>query len=245
MCYTKKPTGFLYLFTGGTNINEALETEPDWQRYLQPTLLCDFDREVAIHNKALELTKDTPDKEEKVKQIFSFVREFPYSLEDWDVKASETLRRGWGMCSGKSNLMVAMLRSMGIPSRYRVLRIKSEGNLWRWVTSNNSQAASLMGKSPPEQDHVQVEVYLNGWEMLDPSRDPDFEKGMALLGIPVRRYPVHDTSGGIKVMIFDSFDEWAISRQQQRRFRENRQEVFKRANTQFDIIRSIGRGGVK
>jgi len=76
--------------------------------YLPATRLCDFDREPAIQDKALKLTQGCADKQERVERIYQFVKELPYGLEDWDVKASETLRKGWGMCCGKTNLLVAM-----------------------------------------------------------------------------------------------------------------------------------------
>ena len=91
----------------------------DNEEYLQPSELCDFDRCPEIRDKALELTLSCRSREEMFGRIFDFVKELPYGLEDWDVPASETLTKGWGMCSGKTNLLVALLRSVAIPARYR------------------------------------------------------------------------------------------------------------------------------
>lgn len=72
--------------------------------YLKATQICDFDQGVAIWEKARELTKGYRDNQQRFSHIYPFVKELPYGLEDWDVKASETLRKGWGMCSSKTNL---------------------------------------------------------------------------------------------------------------------------------------------
>ncbi|MCX6001990.1 MAG: hypothetical protein NTY79_05615 [Chloroflexi bacterium] len=79
----------------------------DRQRYLQPSGLCDFDRSAEIRLKARELTAGNRNRAGKFSSIFAFVKELPYGLEDWDLKASDILRKGWGMCSGKTNLLVA------------------------------------------------------------------------------------------------------------------------------------------
>ncbi len=91
----------------------------DRDRYLQPSGLCDFDRSPEIGLKAQEIVAGNRDHDEMFNGIFSFVKEMPYGLEDWDLRASDVLRKGWGMCSGKTNLLVAMLRSAGIPARYQ------------------------------------------------------------------------------------------------------------------------------
>ena len=69
------------------------------KQYLQPSELCDFDRRPEIRAKALELTIGCRLVVDIFQGIFAFVKELPYSLEDWDIPASETLSRGWGMCS--------------------------------------------------------------------------------------------------------------------------------------------------
>ncbi len=60
-------------------------------------------------------------------QIFNFVRnEIKYSFDYWNVKASETLEKLSGMCANKANLQIALLRAVGIPAGYMVLRIRKE-----------------------------------------------------------------------------------------------------------------------
>jgi len=207
----------------------------DLDYYLSATRLCDFDREPAIQNKALKLTQGCADKQERVERIYQFVKELPYGLEDWDVKASETLRKGWGMCCGKTNLLVAMSRALFIPARYRIFKIKAEQRLLEWVAGRDRELATQLGDLPMEQDHLDCEVYLEGWKAYDPARDPLFEEGLKRLGIPLEREPATES------IILASIDEWAENRQKNRRFREQRQALFARVNEQLDRIRLLGK----
>lgn len=207
---------------------------------LNPTYLCDFDREPAIGEIARQSTEKAIDRQQMVDHIYSFAKELPYVLEDWDVKASATLRKRSGMCLGKTNLLVSMLRSLEIPARYRVFKILSEGTLWRWVAGQDKELVAQMGDPSSDQDHVVAEVYLNGWRVYDPTRDSALERGMKKLGIPLRRRPVAQTGENPTVMLLSSIDEWAMNRQRNRRFRGNREFVFSRINKEFDTIRALG-----
>lgn len=209
--------------------------------YLQPTRLCDFDQAPEIRETAEKLRAKLTDRREVCHSIYQFVRGLPYGLENWDIRASETLRKGWGMCSGKTNLLVAMLRSVGIPARYRIYRIKSENMLWRWIASQDKELARQMGEPLQEQDHIIAETHLNGWEACDPARDPAFEAGLKKLDIPLERKPVTNTKGNPNLLILASIDDWAQNRQQARRFKENRELIFSEMNKQFDRIRLIGK----
>ena len=208
------------------------------EEYLQPSRLCDFDRCPEIGLRAEELTADCRGDEDRFSRIFCCVRELPYGLDDWDVPASQTLAQGWGMCSGKTNLLVAMLRSAGIAARYRVYSIVSEASLWQRMGEDEA-LAGRMGSSPEVQDHVDCQVWLGGWRDCDPGRDTLLERGLTALGIPLRRQAVADDSGRVNYLILASFDEWAGQRQQRRRFREDRSEVFALVNEGLQRIRSL------
>ena len=209
--------------------------------HLRPTRLCDFDRDSRIAELALELTDGCSGRRERFDRVHRFVREMPYGLEDWDVKASETLRKGWGMCCGKTNLLVAMSRVLLIPARYRVFRIRSERRLLEQVIEQNGELGGRLRGVPEEQDHVQCEVHLDGWEICDPSRDPAFENGLRRLGVPLERVPVAGADGVVRVLILSSIDDWAEERQRKRMFREDRESLFARVNEQIDRIRETGR----
>ena len=210
----------------------------DNEEYLQPSELCDFDLRPEIAAKARELSQGCGSHEEIFQRIYDFVKELPYGLENWDVEASRTLAKGWGMCSGKTNLLVALLRSVGIPARYRVYRIRGEAGLWGRVTGEN-EVAQRMGEAPVQQDHVDCEVWLGESRECDPSRDTPMERGMRALGIPLERKPVMDATGRVPYLLLASIDDWARERQSRRMFREDREEIFAKVNEQLDVIRTV------
>jgi len=212
----------------------------DKERYLQPSGLCDFDRSAEIRLKTQELTAGCRSRAEKFSSIFAFVKELPYGLEDWDLKASETLRKGWGMCSGKTNLLVAMLRSAGIPARYRVYRIKADSKLWDKLGKDNHSAARMNGLGV-ERDHIDCEVWLGKWVVCDPGRDTAMEKGIVRLGGTLERQVVADSRGRARYLRLVSYDQWATERQARRAFRSERGDVFAGANLGIEQIRQLGR----
>ena len=209
------------------------------QKYLQPSELCDFDRSPEIRIKAAELSKGGKTARQKFQRLYSLVKEMPYGIEDWDMVASETLAKGWGMCAGKTNLLVALLRSLGIPARYRVYRINAEVNLWATVTVERD-LSKRMGSVPSEQDHVDCEVWLGKWLACDLARDTPLELGMTALGIPLKREVIPDASGHVHYTILSNFDDWARQRQSRRMVRQDRAEIFARVNEQLSRIRALG-----
>jgi hypothetical protein len=211
------------------------------EEYLKATGLCDFDTCAAVRHKASRLTQGCENNQQKFLSIYSFVKELPYGLEDWDVKASETLAKGWGMCCGKTNLLVAMSRTLSIPARYRVFKIKAERRLLKKVMEQNRSVAAQFGSLPPVQDHVQCEAYLGRWQVYDPSRDPGFENGLRKLGIPLERVPVADAQGAVNYEILASIDDWAKARQGSRKVRDDRDLIFARVNVELDKVRRMGR----
>lgn len=56
--------------------------------------------------------------EESAIAIWSFVRDMPYRFGPWWQRASDTLRAGWGMCTTKSNLEVALFRSADLEAGF-------------------------------------------------------------------------------------------------------------------------------
>ncbi len=211
------------------------------EEYLQATELCDFDSSAAIREKASRLAQGCADDRQMFQHVYEFVKGLPYGLEDWDVKASETLRKGWGMCCGKTNLLVAMSRTLSIPARYRIFKIKAERRLLKHVIEQNKVVAAQFGNLPPVQDHVQCEVYLGRWQVYDPSRDSAFENGLGALGISLERVPVVDADGAVHYEILASIDEWARARQKSRKVRDERELVFARVNVELDKVRRLGR----
>jgi hypothetical protein len=215
----------------------------DRERYLQPSGLCDFDCSPEIGLKVQEIIAGSMGRGEMFNSIFGFVKEMPYGLEDWDLKASDVLRKGWGMCSGKTNLLVAMLRSAGIPARYRVYKIKADSRLWDKLGkgSNNTGRLNELGE---ERDHVDCEVWLGKWRDCDPGRDSAMERGIVRLGGTLQRQVVADSRGRPQYLRLDSLDQWAKQRQARRAFRADRVDVFSEVNRGIEKLRELGRTDV-
>ncbi|MGA2158141.1 MAG: transglutaminase-like domain-containing protein [Dehalococcoidia bacterium] len=211
----------------------------DRQKYLVPSGLCDFDTSAEVKRKALDLTRNCRNRKEKFQKIFDFVKELPYGLDDWDLKASQTLRKGWGMCSGKTNLLVAMLRSAGIPARYRVYRIKAEAVLWNRLGELGGKAQRLR-ELGEERDHVDCEVWLGRWMDCDPGRDTAMERGILKLGGTLERRKVTNGHGKMHYLRLAVFDQWARARQSRRKFRSDRVDVFAEINKGFVELRKLG-----
>jgi hypothetical protein len=209
-----------------------LPNQTDFSKELLPTALCDFDTASEIKVATFRAALDSSDARQITNCICEFVRQMPYRYDDWDVKASLTLKRGWGMCSGKANLMVAMLRSLQIPARYVIARCHAELELYQWLANQNQELARIMGEPYKEIDHIEAEVYLEDrWQVIDAARDPALVDGLKFLGIPVEMRVIDRFS-------LSSFDEWAISRQKAIRLKSVRPIMLKLMNEQLDRIRA-------
>jgi hypothetical protein len=208
--------------------------------YLQPSELCDFDSSHQIRQKVFELTGGCTNRLARFERIFAFVKELPYGFEDWDLKASDILKKGWGMCSGKTNLLVAMLRSVGIPARYRVYRFRADSALWGRLADASGQPGRLeeLGE---ERDHVDCEAWLGHWVVCDPGRDSAMEKGILKLGGTLERHVVTDDKGSAIYLRLAVFDRWARQRQSRRAFRSGRDDAFAAINRQLDQLRELGK----
>ncbi|GEM_PF-1028138 len=57
--------------------------------------------------------------------IWELVRAMPYRFGFWNVKASETLRLGYGMCTTKANLQVALMRAGELEGAFAELKVDS------------------------------------------------------------------------------------------------------------------------
>jgi transglutaminase-like putative cysteine protease len=208
--------------------------------YLQPSELCDFDRSPQLRKKAAELIRGASNRQEKFQRIFAFVKELPYGLEDWDLKASQILKKGWGMCSGKTNLLVAMLRSVGIPARYRIYQIKADNLLLKQAGSDDSNVQKMKDLGQL-RDHVDCEVWLGKWMDYDPGRDSAMEKGLLKLGGSLERQKVTGSDGKVRYLKLAVFDQWVKERQARRKFRSDREDVFTVVNQGFEKLRELGR----
>ncbi len=129
---------------------------------LKQTYYCDYGHP-SIQQLAKQLKND--DCTKTVMDTFTYVRDcIPFGFDLVQTKASQTLKRGFGVCWNKSLLLLALLRSNGIPSHFGSIPMKS------------SFIAPVVGKihlliNNP-YNHCIVSVKLDGrWVILDPVLD--------------------------------------------------------------------------
>jgi Transglutaminase-like superfamily len=99
--------------------------------------------------------------------VFNFVRDnIAFEVGNWQYSASETFLRRRGTCSNSANLMVALLRRLGIAAGYGVLTVSGPEYFGPIVP------ARLARKISRESRHIYACVYLdNHWARCDPSDD--------------------------------------------------------------------------
>lgn len=132
------------------------------KEFLRPTKYCDTAHPDVIA-KASELTRS--DARETAIATWCFVSHIPYRFDYWSTKASETLDKGYGMCTNKANLQIALLRATGIPAGYGQMKIRKEA--LRDVSDEEFYA-----KIAPVTTHIFCWVYLDGrWIASDATRD--------------------------------------------------------------------------
>jgi transglutaminase-like putative cysteine protease len=150
--------------------------EEELKKYLRASELCDCDNPIvkATTEKITEAAKTSKDAAIK---IFYYVRdEIPLAFLDPWKTASETLRLGEGNCLTKASLQVALLRSVGIPARFRIMEFKgNDPGEWEGIVPRFA-----VSRMPERWSHYFCEVYVDGkWVMADATFDkallPDVE----------------------------------------------------------------------
>lgn len=132
--------------------------------YLKETYFCDYNHE-AIQSIANDFAKTLKDPIEQTKSIFMHVRDgIIFGGDHWQVKASETLKKGYGACWNKNLLLIALLRYYKIPSRLKANPMKND-------FMKPAMGAAYLTVSSPFY-HCFTEVCLDGrWIAIDPTLD--------------------------------------------------------------------------
>jgi CRP-like cAMP-binding protein len=93
--------------------------------FVKPNLnnYCDFDHP-SIQQVA-KLLRGKDDWESAI-NIWEFVQSLPYRFGFWHIKASQTLELGFGMCTTKANLQVALLRALNIEAKFGEALVQSK-----------------------------------------------------------------------------------------------------------------------
>jgi transglutaminase-like putative cysteine protease len=136
--------------------------------YLRPSELCDSTNP-KIKSIAEKITTGAKSPKDAAIRIFYFVRdEIPLAFVNPSTTASETLKNRRGNCFTKATLQMALLRSLKIPARFRILKFRgNDPNEWKGILPS-----LIVPRMPEEFFHYFVEVYINReWVMADATFD--------------------------------------------------------------------------
>lgn len=127
------------------------------------TKLADYDHPLVIET-AKRLTKAETTLRGKLEQLFLFVRDeigFAFPDDGDFVKASDTIRLGYGQCNTKATLLLALCKATNIPARIHFSLITKDIQKGFF----NGFAYWLM---PKEISHSWIEVEVDGsWRRID------------------------------------------------------------------------------
>lgn len=136
------------------------------QKYLQPTKFVDSDHP-AIVALANQLVDGSDSDVEKAIKLYYFVRDAvrynPYkiNLSEQSLKASDVLKRKYGYCVEKANLLAALARVQGIPSRFGFADVKNHLSSPRLIEMLRSEVFAF---------HGYTELFLDGkWVKATPA----------------------------------------------------------------------------
>lgn len=137
--------------------------------FLKSTCFCNSD-DPQIRSLSQSITAGSFDQREAVGRLFLWVRDrIIYRVGLWSHSGSETLAIGYGSCINKANLLVALLRSAGIPAGFCIRTVKGQDCLGPIVPPFFK---NLLGK---RFRHVYCCVKLDGsWQYIDPSQNAEF-----------------------------------------------------------------------
>lgn len=140
------------------------------QAYLQKSVYCDFDHP-GISALAKTLAKGEPDPANLTAATFSYIRDnIRFGFDLVQVKASQTLAKGYGVCWNKALLLVALLRSNKIPSRMAYHPVRRE-----FMRPALGEACQTLTETI---NHCFAQVQLKGeWVTVDATLDtPTYRK---------------------------------------------------------------------
>ncbi|WP_454163686.1 transglutaminase-like domain-containing protein [Gordonia iterans] len=146
----------------------------DTHTYLQATPILDFD-DPSLETLVTDRRWRTLPVYERIGAVYDFVRNeiaFGYNVSD-ELPASEVLADGYGQCNTKTTLLMALLRSVGVPCRFHGATIHKR--LQRGVVEG-----ALYQLAPDDILHSWVEVRLDDrWiELEGVILDEDYLTGL-------------------------------------------------------------------
>ena len=135
-------------------------------QFLAETRYCDVNNPL-IKKAATEITKHSSTSENKMADLFNYVRDnILFRFGYWGKKASQILREQAGMCTNSANLLIALARASNIPAGYGIARVNSR-EFFRGII-----LPSLLRDVSDRSVHIYPYIYLNHqWIQCDPSID--------------------------------------------------------------------------
>ena len=142
--------------------------------WLVRTRYCDCDH-FAVRRAAAEVVDGAASERAAAVALFRFVRDrVAYTFGPWGIRASQTLVRGEGTCTNKSNLLVALLRAAGIRAGYGVLSVNGKEYFGSIAPAYFKHLASA------HSTHIYAAAFLDGaWVKCDPSTDREIAEKTA------------------------------------------------------------------
>jgi len=180
--------------------------EEGFEELLRASELCDCGHPLVKATAETNTANEKTAKEAAIR-IFYFVRDkIPLSFLDPWKTASETLRIGRGSCLTKATLQVALLRSLEIPARFRIMEFKgNDPKEWEGVLPGFA-----VSRMPERFPHYFAEVYVNGrWVMADATFDKALLPGVEDWNGENDVYSIEDKAILLDVGAFASIEEGA------------------------------------
>jgi len=150
--------------TENINKTEILQRNEILNDNLAETTYCDYSHP-AIAELSNKFLRDSTDIHDLIEKVFLFVRDtIIFGGDHWQVKASETLLKGYGACYNKNLLMISLLRAAKV-------RSKLMGNPLRNSFTKPSVGPLYVFFSDPFY-HCFSNVLIDGnWVSIDPTLD--------------------------------------------------------------------------
>ena len=140
------------------------------QSSILETIYCDFNHPT-VSSLAKTLIDGESDAGQIAEAVFKYVRDhIRFGFDIVQVKASETLAKGYGSCWNKALLMVALLRSNRIPARLAYNPVNRD-----FMRPTMGEACQTL---PETINHCFTQIQLDGeWVMVDATLDaPTYQK---------------------------------------------------------------------
>jgi transglutaminase-like putative cysteine protease len=134
------------------------------QSNFQETMFCNFNHTAVLHL-AKKLAGDETDTGKITQTVFAYVRDnIRFGFDLVQVKASQTLEKGYGVCWNKALLLAALLRANRVPARLAFNPVQRE--FMRPVLGDAYQTL------PETINHCFAQVYLDSdWICVDATLD--------------------------------------------------------------------------